>query len=114
MCINQILPLSSCGSFGSPPGEAKFISVEPYTKNRLSALPFADIIRDCKDGILPGNPLKLLYPDIPKDEAFGKHYDSQQSKGKIHSERFCRETFLVGKHYITPIIMTMTMTKLIS
>ena len=103
MCINQILPLSSCGSFGSPPGEAKFISVEPYTKNRLSALPFADIIRDCKDGILPGNPLKLLYPDIPKDEAFGKHYDSQQSKGKIHSERFCRETFLVGKHYITPI-----------
>ncbi|XP_062390528.1 signal transducer and activator of transcription 4 isoform X3 [Sardina pilchardus] len=68
-------------------GEAKFISVEPYTKNRLSALPFPDIIRDYKviaDGIVPENPLKFLYPDIPKDEAFGKYYNSQQSKGKIH------------------------------
>ncbi|KAG7466785.1 hypothetical protein MATL_G00145990 [Megalops atlanticus] len=64
-------------------GEPKFNSVEPYTKNRLSALPFADIIRDYKviaDGIVPENPLKFLYPDIPKDEAFGKHYNSQQSK----------------------------------
>nr|XP_023665817.1 signal transducer and activator of transcription 4 isoform X1 [Paramormyrops kingsleyae] len=64
-------------------GEVKFNSVEPYTKSRLSALPFADIIRDYKviaDGIVPENPLKFLYPDIPKDEAFGKHYNSQQSK----------------------------------
>uniref|UniRef100_A0AAY4EGJ8 Signal transducer and activator of transcription n=1 Tax=Denticeps clupeoides TaxID=299321 RepID=A0AAY4EGJ8_9TELE len=66
-------------------GEAKFISVEPYTKNRLSALPFADIIRDYKviaDGTVPESPLKFLYPDMPKDEAFGKHYNSQQNKGK--------------------------------
>uniref|UniRef100_A0AAR2KQI4 Signal transducer and activator of transcription n=1 Tax=Pygocentrus nattereri TaxID=42514 RepID=A0AAR2KQI4_PYGNA len=66
-------------------GEAKFISVEPYTKNRLSALPIADIIRDYKviaDGIVPENPLKFLYPDIPKDEAFGKHYNSQPNRGK--------------------------------
>lgn len=68
------------------PGEAKFISVEPYTKNRLSALPIADIIRDYKviaDGIVPENPLKFLYPDIPKDEAFGKHYNSQPNRGKL-------------------------------
>uniref|UniRef100_A0AAY4EGK3 Signal transducer and activator of transcription n=1 Tax=Denticeps clupeoides TaxID=299321 RepID=A0AAY4EGK3_9TELE len=73
-------------------GEAKFISVEPYTKNRLSALPFADIIRDYKviaDGTVPESPLKFLYPDMPKDEAFGKHYNSQQNKGK---ERFQNET----------------------
>uniref|UniRef100_A0A4W4HLZ8 Signal transducer and activator of transcription n=1 Tax=Electrophorus electricus TaxID=8005 RepID=A0A4W4HLZ8_ELEEL len=66
-------------------GEAKFISVEPYTKSRLSALPIADIIRDYKviaDGIVPENPLKFLYPDIPKDEAFGKHYNSQPYRGK--------------------------------
>uniref|UniRef100_A0A8B9RBS5 Signal transducer and activator of transcription 4 n=1 Tax=Astyanax mexicanus TaxID=7994 RepID=A0A8B9RBS5_ASTMX len=65
-------------------GEAKFISVEPYTKNRLSALAIADIIRDYKviaDGIVPENPLKFLYPDIPKDEAFGKHYNNQPNKG---------------------------------
>lgn len=59
--------------------------MEPYTKNRLSALPFADIIRDYKvitDGVVPENPLKFLYPNIPKDEAFGRLYNSQPSKGK--------------------------------
>lgn len=64
-------------------GEPKFNSVEPYTKSRLNALPFADIIRDYKviaHGIVPENPLKFLYPDIPKDEAFGKHYNIQPSK----------------------------------
>uniref|UniRef100_A0A671V6U7 Signal transducer and activator of transcription n=1 Tax=Sparus aurata TaxID=8175 RepID=A0A671V6U7_SPAAU len=68
-------------------GEVKFNSVEPYTKNRLSALPFADIIRDYKvisDGVVPENPLKFLYPDIPKDEAFGRLYNCQPSKGEIH------------------------------
>ncbi|KAG7240504.1 hypothetical protein INR49_026788 [Caranx melampygus] len=66
-------------------GDVKLNSVEPYTKNRLSALPFADIIRDYKvisDGFVPENPLKFLYPDIPKDEAFGRLYNSQPSKGK--------------------------------
>uniref|UniRef100_A0A8C7T9I0 Signal transducer and activator of transcription n=1 Tax=Oncorhynchus mykiss TaxID=8022 RepID=A0A8C7T9I0_ONCMY len=70
----------------SDSGEAKFISVEPYTKSRLSALPFADIIRDYKviaDGEVPENPLKFLYPDIPKDEAFGRLYNSQQSKVRV-------------------------------
>uniref|UniRef100_UPI003AAC585E signal transducer and activator of transcription 4 isoform X2 n=1 Tax=Centroberyx gerrardi TaxID=166262 RepID=UPI003AAC585E len=64
-------------------GEVKFNSVEPYTKNRLSALPFADIIRDYKvisDGVVPENPLKFLYPNIPKDEAFARHYNSHPSK----------------------------------
>uniref|UniRef100_A0A8C5ERV0 Signal transducer and activator of transcription n=1 Tax=Gouania willdenowi TaxID=441366 RepID=A0A8C5ERV0_GOUWI len=67
-------------------GEVQLNSVEPYTKNRLSAVPFADVIRDYKvisDGVVPENPLKFLYPDIPKDEAFGSLYNSQRSKGKI-------------------------------
>uniref|UniRef100_A0A673AS64 Signal transducer and activator of transcription n=1 Tax=Sphaeramia orbicularis TaxID=375764 RepID=A0A673AS64_9TELE len=62
-------------------GDVKLNSVEPYTKNRLSALPFADIIRNYKvisDGVVPENPLKFLYPDIPKDEAFGRLYNSQR------------------------------------
>uniref|UniRef100_A0A3Q2CS99 Signal transducer and activator of transcription 4 n=1 Tax=Cyprinodon variegatus TaxID=28743 RepID=A0A3Q2CS99_CYPVA len=70
----------------SDSGDVKFNSVEPYTKNRLSALPFADIIRDYKvisNGGVPENPLKFLYPDIPKDEAFGRLYNSQPSKGKM-------------------------------
>uniref|UniRef100_A0A3B5MDD6 SH2 domain-containing protein n=1 Tax=Xiphophorus couchianus TaxID=32473 RepID=A0A3B5MDD6_9TELE len=71
--------------------DVKFNSVEPYTKNRLSALPFADIIRDYKvisNGGVPENPLKFLYPDIPKDEAFGRLYNSQPSKGKTPTFEF--------------------------
>ncbi|XP_042302517.1 signal transducer and activator of transcription 4 isoform X1 [Sceloporus undulatus] len=64
-------------------GEVDFHSVEPYNKGRLTALPFADILRDYKvimaDNV-PENPLKYLYPDIPKDTAFGKHYSSQPSE----------------------------------
>lgn len=58
--------------------------MEPYNKGRLSALPFADILRDYKvimaDNV-PENPLKYLYPDIPKDKAFGKHYSCQPNEG---------------------------------
>uniref|UniRef100_A0A8B9N7X8 Signal transducer and activator of transcription n=1 Tax=Accipiter nisus TaxID=211598 RepID=A0A8B9N7X8_9AVES len=65
-------------------GDVTFHSVEPYNKGRLSALPFADILRDYKvimaDNV-PENPLKYLYPDIPKDKAFGKHYSSQPNEG---------------------------------
>ncbi|KAM9851268.1 signal transducer and activator of transcription 4 isoform 2-T2 [Aulostomus maculatus] len=64
-------------------GDMKLNSVEPYTKSRLNALPFPDIIRDYKvisHGVAPENPLKFLYPNIPKDEAFGRLYNSQPSK----------------------------------
>lgn len=65
-------------------GDVTFHSVEPYNKGRLSALPFADILRDYKvimaDNV-PENPLKYLYPDIPKDKAFGKHYSCQPNEG---------------------------------
>uniref|UniRef100_A0A8C3FXR5 Signal transducer and activator of transcription n=1 Tax=Chrysemys picta bellii TaxID=8478 RepID=A0A8C3FXR5_CHRPI len=65
-------------------GEVRFHSVEPYNKGRLTALPFADILRDYKvilaDNV-PENPLKYLYPDIPKDKAFGKYYSSQPNEG---------------------------------
>uniref|UniRef100_W5MUZ4 Signal transducer and activator of transcription n=1 Tax=Lepisosteus oculatus TaxID=7918 RepID=W5MUZ4_LEPOC len=86
-------------------GEVKFHSVEPYTKSRLSALPFADIIRDYKvivDGLVPENPLKFLYPGIPKDEAFGKHYNSQQSKGCSKNQMtFCVFSYSIPVYYFT-------------
>ncbi|XP_055967774.1 signal transducer and activator of transcription 4 [Sorex fumeus] len=71
-------------------GEVRFHSVEPYNKARLSALPFADILRDYKvimSGNIPENPLKYLYPDIPKDKAFGKHYSSQPCEVSRPTER---------------------------
>nr|XP_056717021.1 signal transducer and activator of transcription 4 [Euleptes europaea] len=69
--------------YKSESGEDIFHSVEPYNKGRLTALPFADILRDYKVIVadnVPENPLKYLYPDIPKDKAFGKHYSSQPNE----------------------------------
>ncbi|XP_056287034.1 signal transducer and activator of transcription 1-alpha/beta-like isoform X5 [Pseudoliparis swirei] len=54
-----------------------FHSVEPYTKKELSAVSLADIIRTYKVMAaenIPENPLRFLYPDIPKVKAFGKYY----------------------------------------
>ncbi|KAJ8776229.1 hypothetical protein J1605_015704 [Eschrichtius robustus] len=71
-------------------GEVRFHSVEPYNKGRLSALPFADILRDYKVIMaenIPENPLKYLYPDIPKDKAFGKHYSCQPCEASRPTER---------------------------
>ncbi|MED6292840.1 Signal transducer and activator of transcription 1-alpha/beta, partial [Characodon lateralis] len=52
-------------------------SVEPYTKKELSAVSLPDIIRTYKVMAvenIPENPLRFLYPNIPKDKAFGKYY----------------------------------------
>ncbi|KAM9123288.1 signal transducer and activator of transcription 1-alpha/beta isoform 1-T4 [Pangshura tecta] len=57
--------------------EPQFHSVEPYTKKELSAVTFPDIIRNYKVMAaenIPENPLSYLYPNIPKDNAFGKYY----------------------------------------
>ncbi|NWS14896.1 STAT1 protein, partial [Pachyramphus minor] len=62
---------------GSQNGKSlQFHSVEPYTKKELSAVTFPDIIRNYKVMAaenIPENPLRFLYPDIPKDNAFGKY-----------------------------------------
>ncbi|KAM9766415.1 signal transducer and activator of transcription 1a isoform 3-T4 [Menidia menidia] len=52
-------------------------SVEPYTKKELTAVSLPDIIRTYKVMAaenIPENPLRFLYPDVPKDKAFGKYY----------------------------------------
>ncbi|TNN84577.1 Signal transducer and activator of transcription 1-alpha/beta [Liparis tanakae] len=64
-------------SESSRDGAPVFHSVEPYTKKELSAVSLADIIRTYKVMAaenIPENPLRFLYPDIPKDKAFGKYY----------------------------------------
>lgn len=89
MRAGKMAPKDACRNMNIPllsvfPGEVRFHSVEPYNKGRLSALPFADILRDYKVIMaenIPENPLKYLYPDIPKDKAFGKHYSSQPCEG---------------------------------
>uniref|UniRef100_H3AVI5 Signal transducer and activator of transcription n=1 Tax=Latimeria chalumnae TaxID=7897 RepID=H3AVI5_LATCH len=57
-------------------GKTQIQSVEPYTKHQLSSMSFAEIIMGYKimdaTNILV-SPLVYLYPDIPKEEAFGKY-----------------------------------------
>lgn len=63
--------------FFSSPDKPVYHSVEPYTKKELSAVSLPDIIRTYKVMAaenIPENPLRFLYPDIPKDKAFGKYY----------------------------------------
>ena len=74
-------------SFLSPPDKPVFHSVEPYTKKELTAVSLPDIIRTYKVMAaenIPENPLRFLYPDIPKDKAFGKYYP-KPPESKLHS-----------------------------
>uniref|UniRef100_A0A8C4DJ96 Signal transducer and activator of transcription n=1 Tax=Dicentrarchus labrax TaxID=13489 RepID=A0A8C4DJ96_DICLA len=60
------------------------ITVQPFTKVDLSQIPFHEIIRNfqiLEAENIPENPLLYLYPNTPKDEAFGKYY-SDKSGGK--------------------------------
>lgn len=58
------------------PGKTQIQSVEPYTKQQLNNMSFAEIIMGYKimdaTNILV-SPLVYLYPDIPKEEAFSKY-----------------------------------------
>uniref|UniRef100_A0A8C1J2N0 Signal transducer and activator of transcription n=1 Tax=Cyprinus carpio TaxID=7962 RepID=A0A8C1J2N0_CYPCA len=67
--------------------EPQIRSVEPYTKKELSAVSLPDIIRNYRvmaaDNV-PENPLRFLFPNIPKDEAFKKYY-SKPTDSKKHT-----------------------------
>lgn len=65
-------------------GEPEVNTVQPFTKVDLSQIPFHEIIRNfliLEVGNVPENPLLYLYPNNPRDEAFGKYY-SQKAGGK--------------------------------
>ncbi|XP_058678065.1 signal transducer and activator of transcription 2 [Ammospiza caudacuta] len=62
-----------------------FHAVEPYTASELVSLALPDIIRDYHMSLEeknPENPLKFLYPNTPRDEAFGPYY-SQRLEGNL-------------------------------
>lgn len=55
-------------------------SVQPYTKEVLQSLPLTEIIRHYQvlaEENVPENPLRFLYPRIPRDEAFGCYYQEK-------------------------------------
>uniref|UniRef100_A0A671KZ11 Signal transducer and activator of transcription n=1 Tax=Sinocyclocheilus anshuiensis TaxID=1608454 RepID=A0A671KZ11_9TELE len=60
-------------------GEPKTHSVKPYTKTDLASISLPNVIRNytlTAAEKIPVNPLIYLYPDIPKDDAFGRYYTS--------------------------------------
>uniref|UniRef100_A0A671T714 Signal transducer and activator of transcription n=1 Tax=Sinocyclocheilus anshuiensis TaxID=1608454 RepID=A0A671T714_9TELE len=61
----------------SQDGEPKTHSVKPYTKSDLASISLPNVIRDytlTAAQKIPVNPLVYLYPDIPKEDAFGRYY----------------------------------------
>ncbi|XP_056321732.1 signal transducer and activator of transcription 1b isoform X2 [Danio aesculapii] len=67
----------------SEDGEPKMHSVKPYTKADLATISMPNIIRDyilAAPMKVPVYPLIYLYPDIPKDEAFGRYYTSESEE----------------------------------
>lgn len=72
--------LTSCYAL-CPSDKVLIYSVQPYTKEMLQSLPLTEIIRHYQvlaEENAPENPLRFLYPRIPRDEAFGSYY---QEKG---------------------------------
>lgn len=71
-------------------------SVQPYTKEVLQRLPLTEIIRDYR--MMPAeniseNPLRFLYPQIPRDEAFGRYY---REKVDLQEQRkYLKHKFIV-------------------
>uniref|UniRef100_A0A7M4EFQ3 Signal transducer and activator of transcription 2 n=1 Tax=Crocodylus porosus TaxID=8502 RepID=A0A7M4EFQ3_CROPO len=76
----------------------EFCSVEPYTKVELESLPLADIIRDyhmLAHENVPENPLKLLYPKWPRDEAFGAYYSNSRKVDLLAQKKYLNRHPLV-------------------
>ncbi|XP_074835799.1 signal transducer and activator of transcription 2 [Carettochelys insculpta] len=78
-------------------GKPKIRSVEPYTKEELASLQLPDIICNYQlvaEENVSESPLKFLYPDTPRDEAFGKYYTKregdQPEKRKYLNQRLIR------------------------
>ncbi|KAM8977531.1 signal transducer and activator of transcription 2 [Pelodytes ibericus] len=78
-------------------GTSQIRSVQPYTKRELSSIPLTEIIRNYQimaDENIPENPLKYLYPDIPKDEAFGNYYE-QRSEVTLEYKKYLKRKLII-------------------
>ncbi|KAM6039209.1 signal transducer and activator of transcription 2 [Chlamydotis macqueenii] len=72
-------------------GPPAFRAVVPYTAAELASLALPDIIRDYQllvEENIPENPLRFLYPDTPRDEAFGPYYSQRQEGSLTEQKRY--------------------------
>ncbi|XP_040196984.1 signal transducer and activator of transcription 2 isoform X2 [Rana temporaria] len=72
-------------------------SVQPYTKKELSHIPLTEIIRNYQllaEENIPENPLKYLYPNVPKDDAFGEYYE-QRSEITLEYQKYMKRRLII-------------------
>uniref|UniRef100_A0A3Q2E7L3 SH2 domain-containing protein n=1 Tax=Cyprinodon variegatus TaxID=28743 RepID=A0A3Q2E7L3_CYPVA len=83
-------------------GESHVHAVQPYTKKELSVLSLPDAINHytlTTQG-RSSNPLLYLYPDIPKDSAFGSYY-------QVSGKESCLTLMLYSRHE-TRLVVALT------
>ncbi|XP_069086807.1 signal transducer and activator of transcription 2 isoform X2 [Pleurodeles waltl] len=81
-----------------PSGSPTVRSVEPYTKRDLSSIPLPEIVRSYQTLVeenIPETSLLYLYPDIPKDKAFGKYYAEYNEENMEEYRRYMRRRLIV-------------------
>ncbi|KAI3370150.1 hypothetical protein L3Q82_024948 [Scortum barcoo] len=83
-----------------PTGEPDIKTVQPFTKVDLSQIPFHEIIRNfqiLEAENVPENPLLYLYPNTPKDEAFGKYYTDKTGNDSPYIKYIKTKLMFVSK-----------------
>ncbi|XP_076124435.1 signal transducer and activator of transcription 2 isoform X1 [Alosa pseudoharengus] len=81
-------------------GNRNVRSVQPFTKTDMSQIPFVEIIRNfqiLEAGNIPENPLRYLYPDIPKDRAFEKYYTEKGGEDSPYIKYIKTKLMFVSK-----------------
>ncbi|XP_069826571.1 signal transducer and activator of transcription 2 isoform X2 [Dendropsophus ebraccatus] len=86
-----------------PDGTYVIRSVEPFTKKELFSIPLTEIIRNYQlltEENIPENPLKYLYPNIPKDEAFGQYYEPRSEATMEYQKYMTRRLIMVSERNV--------------
>uniref|UniRef100_A0A8C4ZJ09 Signal transducer and activator of transcription n=1 Tax=Gadus morhua TaxID=8049 RepID=A0A8C4ZJ09_GADMO len=90
-------------------GKTQIQSVEPYTKQQLNSMSFAEIIMGYKimdaTNILV-SPLVYLFPEIPKEDAFGKYCRPEavpEPDPYLKTKFICSDAYMNRKHDALPL-----------
>ncbi|KAI9522974.1 hypothetical protein NQZ68_032537 [Dissostichus eleginoides] len=84
-------------------GEPDIKTVQPFSKVDLCQIPFHEIIRNfqiLEAENIPENPLLYLYPNTPKDEAFGKYYSEKTGADSPYFKYIKTKLVFVSKENI--------------
>ncbi|XP_078545222.1 signal transducer and activator of transcription 2 isoform X7 [Lissotriton helveticus] len=79
-------------------GDPTVRSVVPYTKRDLSSIPLPEIVRSFQTLVeenIPETSLLYLYPDIPKEKAFGKYYAEYNEECMEEYRRYMKRRLIV-------------------